>query len=116
MRTSVLDVLILSIMIIFCLAVVGQALFGRNSSAGYAYYDWKTLPDSFLTIWVYICGDGWLPYQDRLRESGYNAAQVLSVLLIFVGNFLISNLFIGVISQVFFFHGRMYMKLLRLSV
>jgi cation channel sperm-associated protein 3 len=48
---------------------------------------------------VYICGDGWLPYQDNMRLSGYAAGQGWSVLLIFVGNFIISNLFVGVISQ-----------------
>lgn len=99
MRTSVMDVVFLSLLLIFVLAVVGQAFFGNDPSLGDAYLNWSNLSESFLTIWVYICGDGWLPYQDRLRRAGFGASQGFSVLLIFLGNFMISNLFIGVISQ-----------------
>jgi cation channel sperm-associated protein 3 len=102
MRTSVLDVICLAIMVVFMLGVVGHTLFGLDQSVGLAYYDWETLPASFLTIWVFICGDFWLPYYDRLVNAGFIGCEYWCLILIILGNFVISNLFVGVISQVLF--------------
>ncbi|KAJ3276794.1 Cation channel sperm-associated protein 3 [Terramyces sp. JEL0728] len=99
MRTAVLDVIVLALMIIFCLGVLGHFMFGTDPTRTPAYASWSDLGSSFMTIWVYICGDGWLPYQDQLRLSGYTASEPFSILLIYLGNVIISNLFIGVISQ-----------------
>jgi hypothetical protein len=99
MTTAVMDVLILSIMAIFILGVFGYYMFGTSNVTSLAYIHWSTLPNSFYTVWVFICGDHWLPYQDELRMSGYPASQLFSILLIFVGNFIIFNSFVGVISQ-----------------
>ncbi|KAJ3262322.1 Cation channel sperm-associated protein 3 [Boothiomyces macroporosus] len=99
MRTAVLDVIVLALMIMFCLGVLGHFMFGTDPSRTPAYNSWSGLGSSFMTIWVYICGDGWLPYQDQLRLSGYTASEAFSILLIYLGNVIISNLFIGVISQ-----------------
>ncbi|KAJ3325097.1 Cation channel sperm-associated protein 3 [Boothiomyces sp. JEL0866] len=99
MRTAVLDVIVLALMIMFCLGVLGHFMFGTDPTRVPAYNSWSGLGSSFMTIWVYICGDGWLPYQDQLRISGYTASQPFSILLIYLGNVIISNLFIGVISQ-----------------
>ncbi|KAI8902598.1 Ion transport protein-domain-containing protein [Globomyces pollinis-pini] len=99
MRTSVVDVILLAIMLIFILGIFGHFIFGIDNTYGNAFNDWHTLSNSFFTIWVYICGDGWLKHQDRLRMAGYDGAWFVSIVLIFIGNFIISNLFIGVISQ-----------------
>ncbi|KAJ3300933.1 Cation channel sperm-associated protein 3 [Kappamyces sp. JEL0829] len=99
MRTSVMDVLFLTCMSIFILGMLGHYCFGLHDDQSGAYNDWNTLPKAFLAVWVYICGDNWLPYQDRLREAGYSGSHFFSILLMVVGNFMIANLFIGVISQ-----------------
>lgn len=99
MSTAVLDVLVLALMAIFVLGVFGYYLFGTSNTTSLAYQHWSTLPNSFYTVWVYICGDHWLPYQDELRLSGYSGSHAFSILLLFVGNFMIFNSFIGVISQ-----------------
>ncbi|KAJ3355067.1 Cation channel sperm-associated protein 3 [Kappamyces sp. JEL0680] len=99
MRTSVMDVLFLTFMSIFILGMLGHYCFGLHDDQSGAYNDWNTLPKAFLAVWVYICGDNWLPYQDRLREAGYSGSHFFSILLMVVGNFMIANLFIGVISQ-----------------
>lgn len=98
MSTAVLDVLVLTLMIIFILGVFGHYLFGKRDSVP-AYAHWNSLPEAFYTVWVYFCGDYWVPYQDELRISGYAGSQIFSIVLIFVGNFMVSNSFIGVISQ-----------------
>ena len=99
MSTAVLDVLILTVMAIFSLGVFGYYMFGTTNTTSTASPHWSNLPSSFYTVWVYLCGDHWLPYQDELRISGYPGSQAFSILLIFVGNFIIFNCFIGVISQ-----------------
>jgi hypothetical protein len=100
MRTAVLDVLFFSLMVVALLGIIGHTLFGLDPSRGRVYYDWHTFGESILTIWVYVCGDTWLPYQDRLRIGGYAGSEYWSLILIIMGNLMITNLFIGVISQV----------------
>jgi cation channel sperm-associated protein 3 len=53
LRTSVLDVIILSMMIIFTLSIVGNALFGREDN-GPAFANWFSLPQAFLSLWVHF--------------------------------------------------------------
>ncbi len=99
LRTSVLDVLFLAFIVIFILGTFGHYSFGLVNDGSESYLDWNTLPQSFLTVWVFISGDNWLPFQDRLRQAGHESSYFFSVLLMVIGNFMVSNLFIGVISQ-----------------
>lgn len=99
MKTNVIDVLILLLLAIFVFGVSGHYLYGSGSFIGFSFNDWNSLDTSFYTLWVFVCADGWTPYQDRLDKDGWIGSQVFTCLFIFLGNFIIANLFIGVICQ-----------------
>lgn len=44
--------------------------------------------------------DNWTFYQDTLRKDGYVGSEIFSALFIFIGNFIFTNLFVGVICDV----------------
>ena len=64
-----------------------------------SYEDWGSLGAAFMTLFIYVCADGWLIYQQILTRSGYKWSEIYTVIFIFIGNFIIANLFIGVICQ-----------------
>ena len=98
MKTNVVDVLILLFLVIFVFGVVGHYTFGGNPN-NQSFEDWGTLGNSLYTLWVFVCADGWTPYQDKMSTDGYVGSEVFTALFIFLGNFIITNLFIGVICQ-----------------
>jgi len=59
MKTTVLDVLVLLLIVIFIFGILGYYLFGNSSKAKYSSYDWNTIGDAFYTLWVYVCADGY---------------------------------------------------------
>ena len=46
--------------------------------------------------------DNWAPIQQSMNDAGYSGSEVFTAFFIFIGNFVITNLFIGVICQVRF--------------
>ncbi|KAI8926419.1 Ion transport protein-domain-containing protein [Entophlyctis helioformis] len=98
LRTNVVDIMILLSLFIFVAGIIGHFLFGTSSYEGYSKHNWE-LPEAFLTLWIYVCADGWTTYQDNLVRDGYVASELVTIAYIFVGNFIIANLFIGVICQ-----------------
>eukprot|EP00842_Homolaphlyctis_polyrhiza_P000058 jgi/Hompol1/1052/HPOL_001162-RA len=99
LATNVVDLLILLTLFVFVSGVIGHFLFGMNKAAASTYANWGTLPQSLNTLWVYVCADGWTTYQDDLERDGYYGSQAFTIVFICIGNFIIANLFIGVICQ-----------------
>ncbi|KAJ3071654.1 Cation channel sperm-associated protein 3 [Quaeritorhiza haematococci] len=83
----------------FIFAVLGHYLFGTDDDKPESREDWGTLGASMMTLWIYVCADGWTPYQFTLDKEGFAGSQIYTAAFIFVANFIISNLFIGVICQ-----------------
>ncbi|KAJ3316140.1 Cation channel sperm-associated protein 3 [Blyttiomyces sp. JEL0837] len=98
LRKNVLDIIVLLLLIMFIFGVLGHYLYGVDMSID-AYKDWGTLGDAFNTLFILVCADGWLPYQERLTKDGYHGSEIFTAIFIFIGNFIIANLFIGVIIQ-----------------
>lgn len=44
--------------------------------------------------------DGWTELQEDLNEHGYGGSEFFTVIFIFLGHFIFTNLFIGVIIMV----------------
>nr|KAJ3421286.1 Cation channel sperm-associated protein 3 [Polyrhizophydium stewartii] len=70
MCTNVVDLIILLVLFLFIFSVIGHFLFGIEGAPN-ASRDWGTLLESFNTLWVYVCADGWTPYQDNLTTDGF---------------------------------------------
>ncbi|KAJ3118329.1 Cation channel sperm-associated protein 3 [Phlyctochytrium bullatum] len=98
MQENVLDIVLLLLLITFIFGVLGHYLFGLNPEQS-VHRDWGTLGNTFYTLFVYFCADGWLPYQEKLHHYNYNGSEVYTAIYIFLANMIISNLFIGVICQ-----------------
>ncbi len=93
MKTNVVDVLVLLFLVIFIFGVIGHYMFGEDDTKLYAFYEWNTLGSAFYTLWVYVCADGWVPYQDNLTADGFEGSQLFTISFIFIGNFIISGFF-----------------------
>lgn len=59
MKTTVLDVLVLLLIVIFIFGILGYYLFGNSAHSHYSASDWRTIGDAFYTLWVYVCADGY---------------------------------------------------------
>ena len=62
LKTNVLDVLVLLLIVIFIFGILGHYLFGTSSNANYSLKDWGNIGNSFYTLLVLVCADGWVPY------------------------------------------------------
>ncbi|KAJ1566637.1 Cation channel sperm-associated protein 3 [Cladochytrium tenue] len=98
LRRNVLDILILLLLVMFVFGILGHYLFGLDASKS-AFDDWGTLGSSIYTLFIYVCADGWWEYQQTLISDGYVGSQAFTAVFIFIGNFIIANLFVGVICQ-----------------
>ncbi|KAJ3108555.1 Cation channel sperm-associated protein 3 [Phlyctochytrium planicorne] len=96
LRKNVLDIILLLLLIMFIFGVLGHYLFGLVDNVP-SNHDWGSLGGAFMTLFIY--GDGWVPYQERLEKDGFGGSEVFTAVFIFIGNFIVANLFIGVICQ-----------------
>ncbi|KAJ3254567.1 Cation channel sperm-associated protein 3 [Chytriomyces hyalinus] len=96
LRNNVLDIAILLLLIMFIFGVLGHYLFGSGAKS---QSDWGELGNAIRTLFIFVCADGWIPYQDRMTADGFGGSQAYTAVFIFLGNFIIANLFIGVICQ-----------------
>ncbi|KAI8852282.1 hypothetical protein BC829DRAFT_384744 [Chytridium lagenaria] len=85
LQYHVLDILVLLLLVMFVAGVFGNTVFGQDGGNA-AFGDWGTLGDAFMTLFVVVCGDGWLPYQQRLENDGYPYSELFVSTFFFVGN------------------------------
>lgn len=98
LKNNAIHILVLLFLIMFIFGVLGHYLFGVSSPPD-VMADWGTLPSSMYSLWVFVTAVGWLPYQVRLLDAGYSGSQLFTAVFMFFGNFIIGNLFIGVICE-----------------
>ncbi|KAJ3153714.1 hypothetical protein HK101_001719 [Irineochytrium annulatum] len=98
LKKNVVDIVVLLVLIMFIFGVLGRYLYGTMPGTN-SYEDWGTLGSSFMTLFIFVCADGWTKYQTDLTDDGYKGSEIFTVVFIFIGNFIIANLFIGVICQ-----------------
>ncbi|KAI9337118.1 hypothetical protein DFJ73DRAFT_849377, partial [Zopfochytrium polystomum] len=84
LRRNVLDIILLLALIMFIFA---------------SHEDWGTFGSSIYTLFIYFCADGWIEYQQRLDHDGFAGSEIFTAAFIFIGNYIIANLFVGVICQ-----------------
>ncbi|KXJ20362.1 cation channel sperm-associated protein 3 [Exaiptasia diaphana] len=93
-RHSVLNVVILLTMLMGFFAVVGYYIFGYEEETGDKEH-WGNLSTAMLTLFTFVTVDGWTDIQKGLEKRPYS--QWFTITFIFVGHFIFTNLFIGII-------------------
>ena len=74
--------------------------FGEDTTKVQSRAMFGNLPLSMRTFWIFSVADGWTSYQTKLIKEGYVGSQAFSVFVVFFGNIVWQNLFVGVIAQV----------------
>eukprot|EP00002_Diphylleia_rotans_P000534 TRINITY_DN1027_c0_g1_i6.p1 TRINITY_DN1027_c0_g1~~TRINITY_DN1027_c0_g1_i6.p1 ORF type:complete len:205 (-),score=45.84 TRINITY_DN1027_c0_g1_i6:169-783(-) len=60
---------------------------------------WGTLGSAMMTIFVFVTGDNWADFQEDLDKTVGKSSRFFSVIVLFLGNLVFTNMFIGVIIQ-----------------
>ena len=93
---SSVNVVILLILVMFVFSMIGHYFFGRDENSDKVR--WGTIFDSMYSLWVYTTLDGWIILQQELDKVS-TSTRLFSIFFIFIGNFIIKQLFIGVVIQ-----------------
>lgn len=100
---SVANLLVLLLLVMYIFAIMGFYFFGPSDSTGTlteAEKEWSTLGNAMWTLWAFVTADGWTAFQNNLDARGFELSRLYTVLFIFIGHFIFTNLFIGIIIQV----------------
>lgn len=99
LKELIVDVILLLMLMMFVFGIMGYYFFGYDAKTVDAYDNWGTLSNSFLTLFTLVTMDRWTKFVDALTIEGVSLYYSRSYIIIylFVGHFIISNLFIAVI-------------------
>jgi len=99
LKELIVDVILLLMLMMFVFGIMGYYFFGYDATTEGVYDNWGTLSNSFLTLFTLVTMDRWTKFVDTLTEEGVSMYYSRSYIIIylFVGHFIISNLFIAVI-------------------
>eukprot|EP00794_Sanderia_malayensis_P016506 gene16505-18151_t len=93
-RKSVVNVVVLLVLLMIFFGVVGYYIFGYDDTGDKER--WGSLSGAMLTLFTFVTADGWTQIQKRLDEK-FSYSQWFTVIFIFLGHFIFTNLFIGII-------------------
>ncbi|XP_065061341.1 cation channel sperm-associated protein 3-like [Rhopilema esculentum] len=93
-RKSVVNVVVLLVLLMIFFGVVGYYIFGYDETGDKER--WGSLSDAMLTLFTFVTADGWTQIQKRL-DAKFSYSQWFTVIFIFLGHFIFTNLFIGII-------------------
>lgn len=101
---SISNLLILLLLIMYVFAIMGFYLFGPGEETKGARLtegesEWATVFGAMYSLWVMTTADGWTDIQRRLDERGFGTSRIFTVVYLFIGHFIFTNLFIGIIIQ-----------------
>eukprot|EP00835_Amoeboradix_gromovi_P005695 NODE_564_length_6635_cov_0.085985.p2 type:complete len:407 gc:universal NODE_564_length_6635_cov_0.085985:2208-3428(+) len=96
LRNSILNVTILLVLMMFIFVILGYYLFGQGSNGVNAF---SSISAGFFSLFRFVTAESWLQVQTKLNEAGYSGSQWYSISFMFIGNVVLSNLFIGVICE-----------------
>jgi cation channel sperm-associated protein 3 len=94
---AIVNILFLLLLVMYVFAIMGYYFFGVEDTPARAR--WGQLQSGMLALFVYVTADGWTDIQNGLADSGYTYSWIYSVIFIFIGHFIFTNLFIGVVIQ-----------------
>eukprot|EP00455_Lapot_gusevi_P053335 TRINITY_DN8302_c0_g1_i1.p1 TRINITY_DN8302_c0_g1~~TRINITY_DN8302_c0_g1_i1.p1 ORF type:complete len:423 (-),score=32.71 TRINITY_DN8302_c0_g1_i1:59-1327(-) len=99
---SIFNILIVLFLFMYIFAIVGTSLFldpNADPTNDPVSQHWGNLGSALLVLWSYVTADGWAAFQYELDAHQLYNTRVYTVLFVFLGNFIFTNLFIAVIIQ-----------------
>ncbi|XP_062500581.1 cation channel sperm-associated protein 3-like [Corticium candelabrum] len=93
-RTAVIDLILLLLLIMFLFAITGYYFFGYDETGDKE--NWGTFGRAMLSLFILVTVDGWTTLQESLDKLS-PATRIFTMIFIFIGHFIFTNLFIGVI-------------------
>ena len=96
LRNSVLNVAILLVLMMFIFSILGYYLYGTGP---FKVNEFSSIKNAFFSLFRYVTAESWMGIQKSLTKAGYQGSEWFSVSFLFIGNLVLSNLFIGVICE-----------------
>ncbi|CAH1245964.1 cation channel sperm-associated protein 3-like [Branchiostoma lanceolatum] len=90
-RSTVVNIVLLLLLLMFLFGIMGYYFFGYPTHGDKKY--WGNLGRAMLTLFTYVTVDGWTDLQENLPAS----SAIYSIIFIFLGHFIFTNVFIAVI-------------------
>lgn len=98
---SIINLLAVLLLIMYVFAIMGFYFFGPGESETHASADqWGSIDTTMFILFDYVTADGWTQFSSELDDRGLKLARFYTVTFIFIGHFIFTNLFIGVIINV----------------
>ncbi|KAI9146358.1 Ion transport protein-domain-containing protein [Paraphysoderma sedebokerense] len=93
LRKNVIDIIACLILCMFLFAVIGYYMFERDKE------NWGSLGNAFMSLLLYVTASNWTNVQESLNNEDYVGSEYFSIAFMLIGNFIFTNMFIGVICQ-----------------
>ena len=90
---GIVNLISLLLLIMYVFAIMAFYLFGPRDPLY-----WGSLGRAYFSLFTFVTADGWTDIQSRLDEISMST-RIFTVLFIFIGHFIFTNLFIGVVIQ-----------------
>eukprot|EP00002_Diphylleia_rotans_P031344 TRINITY_DN6509_c0_g1_i2.p1 TRINITY_DN6509_c0_g1~~TRINITY_DN6509_c0_g1_i2.p1 ORF type:complete len:341 (+),score=88.56 TRINITY_DN6509_c0_g1_i2:58-1080(+) len=94
--STIFNLVLLLLLFIFVFGIVGLNFFGESDETR---SDWGSLGRSMFTLFVFVTADNWGDIQDKMDDAVGRSSRVFTVIFIFLGNLIFTNLFIGIVIQ-----------------
>eukprot|EP00163_Fabomonas_tropica_P011747 TRINITY_DN2261_c0_g1_i3.p1 TRINITY_DN2261_c0_g1~~TRINITY_DN2261_c0_g1_i3.p1 ORF type:complete len:459 (-),score=76.71 TRINITY_DN2261_c0_g1_i3:28-1404(-) len=92
---NIINLVALLLLLMYVFAIMGYELFHEADDSG----RFASLGDAYYTLFTYVTADGWTDTQASLDRI-HPATRLYTLFFLFIGHFIFTNLFIGVVIQV----------------
>lgn len=90
-----INIILLLLLLMYMFGVMGYYFFGTGDHADTK--NWGSMSKAMLSLFTFVSADGWTDIQESMDEKGYKFSRLFTIVFIFIGNFIFTNVFIGVI-------------------
>eukprot|EP00163_Fabomonas_tropica_P011745 TRINITY_DN2261_c0_g1_i1.p1 TRINITY_DN2261_c0_g1~~TRINITY_DN2261_c0_g1_i1.p1 ORF type:complete len:397 (-),score=67.82 TRINITY_DN2261_c0_g1_i1:28-1218(-) len=91
---NIINLVALLLLLMYVFAIMGYELFHEADDSG----RFASLGDAYYTLFTYVTADGWTDTQASLDRI-HPATRLYTLFFLFIGHFIFTNLFIGVVIQ-----------------
>ncbi|CAD5117828.1 DgyrCDS6575 [Dimorphilus gyrociliatus] len=90
-----INIILLLLLLMYIFGIMGYYLFGTGEGSDKEH--WGSISKAMMSLFTYVSVDGWTDIQESMDKKGYKFSRLFTISFIFIGNFIFTNVFIGVI-------------------